>query len=160
MGGDQSRCSPEHEHPLQVADGRFHAAAIGLVDDEHIADLEQAGLARLDRVAPTRRDDDDRRVRGPCDGNLHLTDADGLDEDPRVAGGVEHAHRVRRRTREPAELAARRHRAHEHAVVGVVVLHADAVTEDRAAGERAGGIDRDHRHSLARASAGERRGRR
>ena len=109
------------------------AAAVGLVDDEHVADLEQAGLARLDRVAPTGSDDDDRRVGGTGDRNLHLTDADRLDEDPRVAGGVEHAHRMRRCTREPAELAARRHRAHEHAVVGVVVLHADAVTEDRAA---------------------------
>ena len=121
----------------EVADGGVDAAAVGLVHDEHVADLEQAGLARLDRVTPSRRDDDDRRVGGAGDRDLHLTDADGLDEHPRVAGGVEHAHRVRRRTRESTELAARRHRAHEHAVVGVVLLHADTVAEDRAAGERA-----------------------
>ena len=43
------------------------------------------------------------------------------------------AHRLEGGEREPAEVAAGRHRADEHAVVGGVVGHADAVAEDGAA---------------------------
>ena len=45
------------------------------------------------------------------------------------------------RDREPTEVTTGRHRADEHTRVGRVVLHADAVAEDRAAAERAGRID-------------------
>ena len=46
--------------------------------------------------------------------------------------------------RQAAHVAARRHAADEHVRVLRVRLHAHAVAEDRAAGERAGRIDRDH----------------
>ena len=54
MGGDQSRCSPSISMPWRSRTVASDTAPVGLVDDEHVADLEQAGLARLDRVAPTR----------------------------------------------------------------------------------------------------------
>ena len=57
--------------------------------------------------------------------------------------------RLRRRERETAEVTAGGHRADEHARVGGVVLHADAVTEDRAAAERAGRVDREHADLVA-----------
>ena len=83
------------------------------------------------------------------DVDLVLADADGLDDDPVLAGRVEHVGRVVRRPRQPAEVAARGHAPDEHAVVAGVRLHADAVAEDRAAGERAGGIDGDDADRLA-----------
>ncbi len=47
------------------------------------------------------------------------------------------------RLREAAQVAARRHAADEHAGVGGVRLHADAIAQDCAAGKRARRIDRD-----------------
>jgi hypothetical protein len=46
--------------------------------------------------------------------------------------------------------AAARHRADVHARVERALLHADAVAEERAAGERARGIDREDRDGLLR----------
>ena len=104
----------------------------------------QPGLVRLHAVAPARVHDHDGGVGGAGDLDLDLADADGLDDDPRLARGVEHARRARRREREPAEVAAGGHRADVDAGVGGVVLHAHAVAEDRAAAERAGRVDGEH----------------
>ena len=96
---------------------------------------------------------DDRDVGGADDVHFVLADADGLDEDDVLAGGVEHERGVGGRAREAAEVAARRHAADEDAGVGDVRLHADAIAEDRAAGERAGRIDRDDADGLAATGA-------
>ena len=55
---------------------------VGLVHDEHVGDLHEARLVRLHRVAPTRVHDHDRRVGVARDLDLHLPDADRLDDDP------------------------------------------------------------------------------
>src|SRR3546814_3274289 len=56
---------------------------VGLVDDEDVGDLEEAGLARLDSVAPAGVHDDDGRVSSAGDVHLDLPDADRLHDDPR-----------------------------------------------------------------------------
>ena len=64
---------------------------------------------------------------------------------------VEHGRRDRRRRREPAGVPTRRHRADEHPVVVGVGLHADAVAEERPAGDRrrrVHGDDRDRTSGL------------
>ena len=76
-------------------------------------------------------------------------DADGLDDDDVLAGGVEHQRDIAGRAREPAEMPARGHAADEDAVVADVRLHAHAIAEDRAAGERAGRIDGEDADRLA-----------
>ena len=77
--------------------------------------------------------------------DLGLADADRLEEDVVLAGGVHQQRRLQRRLREPAERAARRHRADEDAGVEEVLGQADAVAEQRAAAERRGRVDREHR---------------
>ena len=74
-----------------------------------------------------------RDVGGADDVDFVLSDADRLDEDDVLAGGVEHQRGVGGRAREPAEVAARRHAADEDARVGDVRLHADAIAENGAA---------------------------
>ena len=76
-------------------------------------------------------------------------DADGLDEHDVAAGALQHPHRLRGGRGEPAEVAAAGHRPDVDARVGGVVLHADPVAEDRAAGERAGRVDREHADPVA-----------
>ena len=81
--------------------------------------------------------------------DLGLPDADGLDEHHVAAGGVEHPQRLRRRPGQPAEVAARGHRADVDARVERVVLHPHPVAEQRAAGERRRRVDRQHADPLA-----------
>ena len=150
IGGVQSRCAGQLEHlhagraPCSSAPGRS-----ALLTTNTSAISSRPAFARLHAVAPARVHDDDRRVGGVGDLDLDLPDADGLDDHPRLAGGVEHTHGLRRREREAAEMPAGRHRADEHARVGRVVLHAHAVAEDRAAGERARRVDREHADLVA-----------
>ena len=89
--------------------------SVGLVDHEHVGDLEQPGLVGLHGVAPAGVHHHDGGVGGAGHLHLHLADADGLDQHPRPAGGVERAHRLQGGEREAAEVAAGGHRADEHA---------------------------------------------
>src|SRR5262249_61758654 len=83
---------------------------------------------------PTRR-----QITAP----LRLAAANGSDDDTATPRGIEQQRGVGRRPRQAAEMAARRHAADEDSGVARVGLHADAIAEDGAAGERAGGIDGD-----------------
>ena len=93
-GGGHHRRPParrrgEVEHALEVAAGVVGARAVGLVDDEDVGDLEQARLVGLHGVAPARVHDHDGGVGGAGHLHLDLAHADGLDQHPRPAGGVE-----------------------------------------------------------------------
>ena len=92
---------------------------------------------------------DDRDVGRADDVDFVLADAHRLDDDHRLAGGVEHQRRIGGGARQAAEMAAGGHAADEDVRVGGVRLHAQAIAEDRAAGERAGRIDGDHADGLA-----------
>ena len=70
-----------------------------------------------------------------------------------VAGRVEDADRLGSGERHPTEMSARGHRPDEHAGVGGVLLHPDAVAQQRAAGVRGGRIDREHRDRAVRVRA-------
>ncbi len=130
------------EHLHQVTPGLVGTLAVGLVDDEDVGDLHQAGLVRLHAVAPPGVDDDDGGVRLAGDLDLDLADADGLDEDPTAPDRIEGSDGFGGCEREPAEVAACRHRTNEHPGVGCMVLHPYPVAENRTAGERRRGIDR------------------
>ena len=80
-----------------------------------------------------------------------LADADGLEQDVVLARGVHQQRRLQRRLGEAAERAAGRHRADEDARVEEVLGEADPVAEQGALGERARGVDREHRRPRGRA---------
>ena len=79
------------EHLHEIATRLLDALAVGLVDDEDVGDLHQAGLVGLHAVAPARIDDDDGRVGFPGHLDLDLTDPDRFDDDPMAADRVEQA---------------------------------------------------------------------
>ena len=64
--------------------------------------------------------------------------------DELLAGGVQQERGLQRRLGEAAEMAARPHRADEDTRVEEVVGEPDPVAEERALGERARRVDRDH----------------
>ena len=117
---------------------------VGLVDDDDVRDLHDAGLQRLDRVAGAGHQHEDDGVGVIDDVDLGLADADGLQEDVLAAGGVHQQRGLQRRLAEPAERAAVGHRADEDARVEEVVGEADAVAEQRAVRERRRRVDREH----------------
>ena len=150
-GGSHSRARgaqlERRAHGERAALGAF---AIRLVDHEQVADLHEPGLHRLDAVARLGHQHHRRRVGGLRHLELALPDAHGLDQDAREAGRVEHVADLRGVDREPAEAAARRHRADEHARIARQLAHAHAIAEQRAAAERARRVDRHDRRPSRR----------
>ena len=132
----------------RVRGDRLHqpirAFAIGLVDDEDVGDLHDAGLHRLHIVAGAGHEHDDRHVRGRDDVHFVLADADGLDDDDVLAGGVEDERGVAGRAGEPAEMPARRHAADEDAGSDGVRPMRTRSPRIGAAGERTGRIHGNH----------------
>ena len=136
------------EQHAQLGGGLVGAGAVGLVDDEDIGDLQDARLDRLDVVAHAGHRHDDHRLRRAHDLDLGLPRADRLDDDDVEASGVERAHGVAGGGGQPAEAATAGHAADEDVGVAGQLLHADAVAEDRAAGEGAAGVDGDDADAL------------
>ena len=147
------------QHLDQLGLHALGAVAVGLVDDEHVGDLEQPRLHHLHRVARLGHQDDHDRVGEPHDVELGLPDADRLDEDVVHAEGVEQAHDVARRARQAA-VRCRASTRLRMKTPGIeeVRLHADAIAEHGAAGERARRIDRDDADAVARPRGARRSG--
>jgi hypothetical protein len=73
----------------------------------------------------------DGGVGGRCHLDLHLADADGLDDDHGQSGRAEHAHGVGDGQGQSPEVPAGRHGADEHRRIERMLLHADPVAQDR-----------------------------
>ena len=134
-------------------DGRHEplgAFTIGLVHHEDVGDFHDAGLQRLHLVAGAGHKRHNRHVGGADDVHFILADADRLDDDDLLSGGVEQQRRVTRRPGEAAQMAARRHAPDEDPLVGGVCLHAKTVAQHGAAGEGTRWIDRNHANRRSR----------
>ena len=116
---------------------------VELVDGDHVRDLHDPRLQRLNGVARAGHEHEDDRVRDADHLDLALARADGLEEDQVLAGRVQDEQRLERRLRQAALVAAGAHRADEDARVEEVVGEPDAVAEQRALRERARRVDRD-----------------
>jgi hypothetical protein len=108
---------------------------VRFVDDDDIADLEQAGLYRLDAVAEAGGFDHHDRFSERRDIGTVLTGANGLDQYQRVANGIEQMDEPGGRPGESTLAAATGHAPDEHTVVSMTVHHANAISQDRAAGK-------------------------
>ena len=147
LGLDDRHAPPvlrrERQDAADLADHRVGQRVVGLVDDDDVRDLHDARLQRLHAVAGARDQHEHDRVGVVDDVDLRLPDADGLEEDVVLAARVHEQRGLERRLAQPAERAAVGHRADEDAGVEEVLGQPDAVAEQRAVGERRGGIDRE-----------------
>src|SRR5690606_14930146 len=134
----------EADHVPDLAHGRVGALPVGLVDHEHVTDLEDARLGGLDPVTHAGGQQHYRRVGQSGDLHLTLPDADGLHDDDVAARGVQHPQRLRRAPRQPAQVAAAGHGPDVDLRVQGVVAHPDAVPQQCAAGERRGRVHCKH----------------
>src|SRR5262245_26155322 len=133
----------ERENRAHLVHHRLRRRMVHLVDRDHVGDLHDPGLQRLDGVARAGHQHEHDGVRDADHLDLALPRADGLEEDEVLSGGVEHEQRLHRRLGKAAEMAARSHRADENARIEEVVGQADAVAEERSVRERARRVDRD-----------------
>ena len=109
---------------------------VGLVDDDEVGELDHALLDRLQVVAGVGQLQQHEHVGHAGDRRLALADADGLDDDDVVAGGLARrsiASRVFSAT--PPSVPPRGRGPDERARVDRQSLHARLVAEDRAAGD-------------------------
>ena len=119
--------------------------AVGLVDRDDVGHLEDAALDALQLVAAPGQGQEQEGVDHLGDGDLGLTDADGLDEHDVEARGLEHEHPLAGRPRDATEVGARGRGSHEGILARRQLRHPRAVTEDRAAGAGAARVDRHDR---------------
>ncbi len=101
------------------------------------------GLDGLHIVAHAGHENHDRDISQAHDIDFVLPNADGLDQDDIASGSIEHGSDISRCACQSAQRSARRHAANVNSRIGEVILHTDAVAQNRAARVRAGGIDRD-----------------
>ncbi len=147
-GPDHRRLPPlvagrpgQGDHVFELPVGVLRAVPVGLVDHEHVGDLQDAGLGRLDAVAHPRCQQHQRGVGQRGDVDLGLAHPHRLDEHHVEAGRVQHAQRLRGRPGQPTEMPSGGQRADVDAGVGGVLLHAHPVPEQRAAAERGRRVD-------------------
>src|SRR4051812_31521256 len=133
----------ERQHLREVAGRVVRAGTVRLVHDEDVSDLEHARFDGLDVIAEPRNGHEADRIDDPDHVDLLLPHPDGLDEHDVHSEGIQHVHDPRGRASETAYVTAARHRADEDAVVEKALAYANTVAEDRAAAERARGIDGD-----------------
>ena len=149
-------------HGADLAPGGVRAVAIGLVDDEDVADLEDAGL---EAWMPSPMPGASRTSVVSARPAISTSDCPTPTVSTRIT-----SHPAASSTRSacgaaparPPEMAAAGHRPDVDALVGGVVLHAHPVTEQGAAGERRRRVDGEHPDPLVLRPQGgdERRGRR
>ncbi len=131
---------PKAQRHLDLLSELLGAGTVGLVDDEQIGHLHHPGLERLDPVARLGHQDEHGDVRHPRDVELGLPHAHGLDQDPVEPRGVEQIAHLPGGGGEPAERPPASHGADVDTLIEGDGFHPDAVAEERAAGERAGGV--------------------
>jgi hypothetical protein len=115
----------------------FCSGLIRLVDGNDIPDLEQAGFDRLDSVTKPRGLNDHYCVGKRGDIGAVLAGADSLDENQRVACGIQQVNEPGGRPGKPPLAAATGHAPDKDTIVRVAIHHANTITEDRATGNRA-----------------------
>ena len=102
---------------------------IALVHDEHVGDLQNAGLEHLHRIARTGLQRDEHRVGDLRDLDLRLPDADRFDDHHVETERIHQRHRIGGRAGDAAEMSATRHRPDEHARIDEVLGEANAIAE-------------------------------
>src|SRR5918994_779397 len=152
--GEDDRRTPiallvEAEDRTHLVEHRLRRRVVLLVDDDHVRDFHDSGLQRLHRVARARHQREHDGVGDADHLDLALTGPDCLEEDEIPPGCVEDEQGLQRRLGEPAQMAAGAHRADEDPGIEEVVGEPNPVAEQRALGERAGGIDGDDADRLA-----------
>ena len=117
---------------------------VHLVDRDHVRDLHDPRLERLDGVTGARHEHEQDDVGDADHLDLALPRADRLEEDEVLARGVDQQERLQRRLGQPAEMPTRAHRADVHVRIEEVVGEPDPVAQSAPCVNGLEGVDGDH----------------
>jgi len=140
--------APQVQHRADCRECPVAARAIAFVEHEHLGDFHQTRFRCLNLVSGFRSQHHDGRICRLGNVQLALPDTDGLEQDDIEGCSVEDIGHIDGLCRKAAERLTRRHAADEHPIVAPDLRHANPITEQRAAAEWAGRVDRDHRNGL------------
>ena len=118
---------PEFLRGSDLALQTIRAGQIGFVNRKDISDFHDPRFESLHRIAARWGQHDDRAIGDPCNVDLGLTDADGLQKNDVEAKQLERGERTHDRPRQTAQRPPCRHAAQVHAAVRVMSPHANAV---------------------------------
>ena len=141
--GGRSDGRSERQHSADVGQHRLRAGLVHLVDRDHVRDLHDPRLERLDRVARAGHQHEHHLVSDAEHLHLPLTGAHGLEEDDVLACGVEEQQALQRGLGEAARVPAGAHGADEDTGVEEVAGEPDPVAEKRPLREGARRVDGD-----------------
>ncbi len=129
--------------------GPLNIVAVGFVDRHQVGKLQNALLDALQLIAGAGQHEDAEHVHHVGHHGLGLADAHGFHQHHVVPGGFADQHRFPGHAGDPAQRGAGGRWSHERLRVDRQACHACLVTQDRSAGARTGGIDRQHGDPVA-----------
>ena len=121
------------DHGPQLPHQCLSAVAITLVDNEDVADLQDASLGGLDPVTHARRQQDEHCIGRFCHLELGLAHPDSLHDHGVKTCRIECPQRLRCGGRKAAKVTPCRHRPDVHVAIESVFLHANPISEQRTA---------------------------
>lgn len=130
------RSGGEGEHGEHLGLDAIRAGEVGLVNNEDIGDLEQAGLLPLQFVAGFGLEEENEDIDESTDGGIALPRADGFDEDNLEAEGLDEPDEGVEMGSQGPLPSGGGETADEDAVVIGSRGHAEAIAEEGTTGER------------------------
>jgi len=118
---DPTREVQHLHHRSDLASHLIGHRVIGLVDDEDVGNLHDAGFEHLHRIAAARLESDERRLRQLRDLDLALPHPDRLDQHDVYTEGIHEQHSIGRRSGHAAQVPAAGHRPNKHVGIDEVL---------------------------------------
>ena len=116
------------DHQSQITHGLVATFPVGLVDQEDIADLKDAGLDRLDIISHSGNHHNDCRMGAPDNIYLILADTNGFDQDIVLAHGIQDINGASGRLGQSPEMTSCGQRPDKNALIHTVSLHPHTVS--------------------------------
>ena len=135
-------------HGANLALHALGALAVTFVDHENVGNFHDPGFDRLHIVAHAGHQNHDGDIGQPHDVDFVLPHAHRFNHDQVAPRSIEHSGRIGSGARQPSQRSACCHAANVNPRIAIVVLHANAVAQNRSARVRAGRVDRDDADGL------------
>ncbi len=126
-----------------------HVVSIGLVDRDHVRDLEDAALDALELVPRSGQHEHQVEIHHVGHHGLRLADTHGLHQHHVEAGGLAEQERLTRLPGHASQGSAGRTGPDVRGALARQPRHARLVAQDAPTRDRARRVDRQHRHALA-----------
>ncbi len=124
------------QHGFQLRLNLRRAVSVGFVHHKNIGDFQNPRLESLNRITRLGRQQNNRRVSDFHNVELRLPDSDRLDQNSIHAERIKKFGHFACRAGNAAPITATSQTADKNAVIGRMILHPNAITQNSSAGKR------------------------